>query len=219
MRFHPAILALGACLALPASAAPVAPRFSHSLTSTEQAEAGVSRLTSDEAAVLDALVRRDIGGQADLRDGAEKPAEFSKRLSDDERRLTGLVRLEATEVARLDELVTRITAARLARTLLAPPAFLRRSRIEPAETAERGRVHGSFMFSMGWGSGGYSERTGAVMLNYDDPAGRYSVTIGYSESHIKGGDGIIWEIDSRPYRPGWPGNSLDEAASRRGERP
>jgi hypothetical protein len=39
---------------------------------------------------------------------------------------------------------------------------------------------------MGWGSGGYSEKTGAMMLNYTDPARGFSVSVGYSESHVKG---------------------------------
>jgi hypothetical protein len=39
------------------------------------------------------------------------------------------------------------------------------------------------------GSGGYSEKTGSMVLTMDDPARRYSITIGYSESHVKGGYG------------------------------
>ena len=57
----------------------------------------------------------------------------------------------------------------------------------PTEAKKEREIHGSFSLSYGFGSGGYSEKTGSMVLTLDDPARRYSISIGYSESHIKGG--------------------------------
>ena len=40
---------------------------------------------------------------------------------------------------------------------------------------------------MAWGSGGYSEKSGSMVLNLEDPVKGYSISIGYSETHTKGG--------------------------------
>ena len=39
------------------------------------------------------------------------------------------------------------------------------------------------------GSGGYSEKSGSMVLTMEDPEKRYSITVAYSETHIKGGKG------------------------------
>src|ERR1041384_2889139 len=67
-------------------------RFSQWLTTTEQKEAGVDKLTSDQVAVLDALVRKDITNRSVGR-AEGSPDEFSKRLTSDESRNTGLASL------------------------------------------------------------------------------------------------------------------------------
>jgi hypothetical protein len=61
------------------------------------------------------------------------------------------------------------------------------SRVTPTEAKKEREIHGSFSLSYGFGSGGYSEKTGSMVLTMDDPARRYSISVGYSESHIKGG--------------------------------
>ena len=91
-------------------------------------------------------------------------------------------------MARLDELVVRYQNARLARTLLAPPVYLSRaSRVTPTEKKKEREIHGSFTLSYGFGSGGYSEKTGSMVLTMEDPDRGYSISVGYSESHIKNG--------------------------------
>jgi hypothetical protein len=167
-------------------------RFSQSLAAEQRSTVGLARLNSDEVAVIDALVRRDTTQRIAVTaaKGGEKSAStFTKRLNESQRTAAGLAKLTADEVHQLDTAVDRFQNARLARTLLAPPTYLSRGRAKIAtEDAKPDRkIHGSFSFSLGWGSGGYSEQTGSMVLNYDDPAGRYSVSVGYSESRIKGG--------------------------------
>lgn len=171
-------------------------RFSTSLNAADRAAAGLPKLTSDQVAVIDALVRRDtarVGGSlnASSTRTAEQAATFSQRLTADERRVAGLGSLTAEEVAQLDSLITRQQTAKFARTLLTPPAFLARpSRvIEPGEKKTERAIHGSFSLSFGVGSGGYSERSGSMNLSFEDPARGLTINVGYTESHIKGGRG------------------------------
>lgn len=216
MRPRLAIATLGACLALSALAAGNAPRFSQALTTDERAEIGISRLSSDETAVLDALVRRDTAVRAGTDADGSAPAAFSQRLTADERRIAGFGHLAAEEIARLDTAVERHGAASLARTLLAPPAFVRRPSLDPTETKEPRRFRGTYFFSLGFGSGGYSEKTGGMTVTMDDPAGRYSITIGYAESHIKGGHGHGVYRDYGPgfHRPTLPDGSMLDGVNR-----
>jgi hypothetical protein len=173
-------------------------RFSQWLTAAEQKEAGLEKLSSDQVAVLDALIRRDlttrVAGQTE-----DSPAEFSKRLTADELRNTGIPTLTAAEQTYVDSFVARYASARLARTLLAPPVYIAKGRlVEPSEKKKGREIHGTFSLSMGWGSGGYSEQTGSMMLRMDDPEHKFSISVGYSESHIKGPDGGLYRDDYFP---------------------
>lgn len=170
------------------------PRFSSTLGAEDKTAAGLAKLTSDQLAVLDALVRRDTatrGMTPAPKTAAEAaPADFSRRLSTDERRNAGLASLSAAEVSKVDALVDRHQVARLARTFLAPPEFLSPHRRIATEKKIERNIHGSFSLSYGFGKGGYSEKTGSMVVTMEDPARNLSVSIGYSESHIKGGSYI-----------------------------
>ena len=162
-------------------------RFSNTLNGEERAAAGLTRLSSDEVAVIDALVRRDTTARGATAND-EKPATFSQRLTARERETAGLQKLAEKELPQLDAFVNRYQNAKLARTLLAPPTYLaRHSRLTPTEAKKAREIHGSFSLSYGIGSGGYEEKSGSMVLTMDDPARRYSISIGYSESHVKGG--------------------------------
>jgi hypothetical protein len=185
----PAALPAGAASAASAEPA-VAARFSQSLANPERTAAGLERLSSDQIAVLDALVRRDLTAQATPRraDAPPPPARFSQRLTADELRNAGLATLTALELTQLDEFVARRISSSLARVLLSPPTFVPlsvRARVAEAKpkTAE---IHGSFTLGFGFGSGGYSERFGGMTLTYEDPVRNFAVSFSYSESHIKG---------------------------------
>jgi hypothetical protein len=178
--------------AAPSHAAEPAPitRFSQSLSTADRATAGLERLSSDQIAVIDALVRRDITAQATPRriDAPATAARFSQRLSADERRNAGFALLTEEELTRLDAFVERNSAPILARTLLAPPTFVPLSiRARVAETVKptAPEIHGSFTFGLGFGKG-YSERFGGVTLTYEDPARNLAVSFSYSETHVKG---------------------------------
>jgi hypothetical protein len=163
-------------------------RFSNTLNAEERAASGLTRLSSDEVAVIDALVRRDTTARAGSTTNDEKPATFSQRLTAGERDTAGFQKLTAKELPQLDSFVDRFQNAKLARSLLAPPVYLaRRPGITPAEMKKELEIHGSFSLSYGFGSGGYSEKTGSMVLTLDDPARRFSISVGYSESHVKGG--------------------------------
>ena len=169
-------------------ATPLDVRFSQTLNAEERSASGVTRLSSDHVAVIDALVRRDTTSRAGLTSNDGTPTTFSQRLTADERRTAGLTNLSPEELPKLDAFVERYQGAKLARSLLAPPTYLSRSsRVNPTEAKKEREIHGSFSLSFGWGSGGYSERTGSMVLTMEDPAKRYSITVGYTESHIKGG--------------------------------
>jgi hypothetical protein len=167
-------------------------RFSLTLEADERKAGGLNRLTSDEVAVIDALVRRDTisrAGSTSANTTENGDTTFSQRLTADERRIAGLQKLSAEELPKFDTFVNRYQNAKLARTLLAPPTYLARSsRLTPTEARKEREIHGSFSLSYGFGSGGYSEKTGSMILTMEDPARRYSISVGYSESHIKGGN-------------------------------
>jgi hypothetical protein len=198
----PLLALLALLLSAAVAAADTESRFSQVLSTAERAEIGLDRFTSDQVAVLDALVRRDINAKSGGR-AENQPAIFSQRLTPDERRNAGLNILTPSELARLDALVERHAAARLARTLLAPPIYISRAqRLDPDKTkkpAER-EIHGSFSLSYGFGSGGYSEKTGSMVLRMEDPEHHYSISVGYSESQIKGPGGYLYRGDAYPYR-------------------
>ena len=179
-------------------------RFSQAVPTDERAPAGLSHLTSDQIGALDALVRRDTVARGSTRADPQAPVAFSQRLTADERRVTGIDTLSVEERTRLDAAVERYQSAALARTLLAPPVYVSRSRA-PVESETRkkkeGEIHGSFTLGYSWGSGGYSAKTGAMEINWTDPSGKVNISIGYSETHVKGGDVVYALPDGVPYRP------------------
>ena len=158
-------------------------RFSTWLGAEEKADAGLARLDADRLAVIDALVRRDSSRPA----AAGTPADFSARLTTDERRTAGLDTLTPAERGSLDAAVARHQAARAARSLQAPLVLASpRGRITTEERRPERGMHGAFSLSYTFGRGGYSERTGSILLTHDDPASGLSVSIGYTETHAKG---------------------------------
>lgn len=178
-------------------------RFTQTLNAEDRRAAGLARLTSDEAAVIDALVRRDTatrGSPTPDPAAASAPTTFSQRLTADERRAAGLAKLTAAELTQIDAFIERHQNARLARSLLAPPTYVSRApRVIPTEKKKEREIHGSFSLSYGMGSGGYSEKSGSMVLTLEDPDRGYSISVGYSETHIKGGSGYIYR-DPTLYR-------------------
>ena len=180
------LFALGACVTGLWTTAVAADdlRLSLTLLPDERADSGLVNLTSDQIAILDALVRRDIAAAG--RTTPEREPKFSDRLTADERTNAGLTLLAADQLARLDSYVARL--------LVPPPSATfgysapRNNAAITARTLRRApEIHGSISLMYGQGNDGYSERGGAMVLSYDDPSG-VSLLVGYSEVHTKGGN-------------------------------
>jgi hypothetical protein len=179
-------------------------RFSKAIAPSEISQIGLDKLSSDQIAVLDALVRKDATAATMVRKDKPRANRFSERLSDDERRNAGLTLLDEPMVLQLDQRIEKF---------IAPPAvdggsYSLGSR--PASTIYTARslrrepeIHGSISLVYGVGSHGYSERGGAMTLSYEDPENRFAVAVGYSEMHVKG------DYVGRYCRDGfsrWPGD-------------
>ena len=177
------ILALGCLLT---AIAPCSPgqdgRFSKTLTASEQTDAGLGRLSVDQLAVLDALIRRDekINATPDVAHPA--PARFSQRLSPEERASAGLDSLSEAELTRLDALVQQRVFGNLS-PLVAKAA---RPALQPEPSGPAPEIHGVISFTFGGGRGGYREKSGFMMLDYQDPAHGLELLVGYGESRISG---------------------------------
>lgn len=161
-------------------------RLSRTLIPSEYADSGLRNLSSDQVAIIDALVRRDT---TSFRRAPEtsRPARFSERLSVDERKNAGLTLLSESELEALDRYVARLTAP-----IDSPSGSFAAGRpFRPSFIAEKTlrrppEIHGMISLMYGVGKGGYSERGGAMVLTYDDPSG-ISLAVGYSEIRTKGG--------------------------------
>ncbi len=172
---------------VPAHAA--AGRFSATLDPAEAAQVGLVRLSSDQVAVLDALVRHDAVTVANASSAHPVAARFSQRLSADERRNAGLTLLSETELARLDDHVegfSRPAAPGAVSATLATPATATTSPTA-VQWKQEPEIHGSVSFMVGAGSHGYSEYGGAMDVTYFDPAHGFELSAGYAELHTSGG--------------------------------
>ena len=157
-------------------------RFSQVLSAEQRAATGLDQLTSDQLAVLDALVRHDDAYAVPSTPAHPRPARFSQRLNADERRNAGLTRLSADQRARLDALVEQRVPLHV--SFAAPAAVAATPTVEVERV--RPQIHGAVTLGMGWGSGGYSEMGGSMVVDYYDPAHGLDLLMGYSEVRTKG---------------------------------
>jgi hypothetical protein len=157
-------------------------RFSQRLTAAERTASGLEKLSSDQLAVLDALVRRDAVMGAGSDAAHPLPPRFSQRLSADERKSAGLDLLTEAELTRLDALVVQFRAG-------GPPPVAAESATTTLLSELKGQapeIHGMISFTYGAARGGYSEMGGSILLNYDVPELGTSVLVGYGEMHVNG---------------------------------
>lgn len=200
MTFSRFILFFAALCALRAGMFGAEPetRFSKTLAPTELSAAGLGQLSSDQLAVLDALVRRDIAA-ARFVSKQPRAARFSARLTADERRNAGVDLLNESEVAALDASVER---------LIVPPA--------PAGGFSTGGANGPYsvpslklrrdphiethMAAMvAVGSEGYSAFGAGVEVSYVNPDNDFGISLSYSELHEKGGSPYRYYYDRYGY--------------------
>ena len=181
-------------------------RLSRTLIPSEYADSGLKQLSSDQIAIIDALVRRDTATLRRTPADTSRSARFSERLSVDERQNAGLTLLSESELDALDRYIARLTAPIDSPT----GSFAAGHPTRPSFIAEKTlrrppEIHGMISLMYGVGKGGYSERGGAVVLTYDDPSG-ISLAVGYSEIRTKGGGYFLRDYHYRDrYRGFEPG--------------
>jgi hypothetical protein len=178
-------------------------RFSQAIAPEEREAIGLAKLSSDQLAILDALVRRDVAEQLFGEATADRPLAFTDRLTADERKNTGIQAMSPAERDHLNVVIAKIQSGSMTQTLLTPPIFLPRtsSAIRPSETKTKKKgleTHGSLTLSYGWGDG-FSTRHGSMVVNLSDPEKKYSITIGYGETHVKGDNAPAVITGSHPY--------------------
>jgi hypothetical protein len=161
-------------------------RFTDSLTAQQRTELGLNGLSSDNVAVINALVRQDES-TVQLRNNNVRSTRFSQRRTEHERTIAGLDQLKPEQIAKLDELIGQRFApapSPLLESAMVPSA-LSVSSVENNSAPRRPEIHGSFSLTYGWGKGG-SVMGGDATLMYEDPDHRYSVLFNYSQYRGKG---------------------------------
>lgn len=162
------------------------PRFSSTLSPSQRAETGLDQLSTDNIAVIDALVRLDAANATRLVRNNIRTTRFSERRTVHERDIAGLDHLTPEQVKKLDQFV--------ALRIPAPPSdadlaysSVRLDTTTPVAVVKKPgpEIHGSFSLTYGWSKYG-STRGGDANVTYVDPRKRYSVTVGYSEYHGNG---------------------------------
>ncbi len=158
-------------------------RFSQRLPAFDFTAAGLVRLSANQIAALDALIRRDEQQLARSRATA-RADRFSERLPADERQVAGLNLLSPAELKHLDWLVAQMEGNGLpAGTAGGSPASA--VVVRPRRPAPE--IHGEISLTVGAGSGGYQEIGGSLALEYDDPAHGFTLATSYSQWRVSGG--------------------------------
>jgi hypothetical protein len=158
-------------------------RFSATLTPDQRESAGLTLLSADNVAVIDGLVRQDEAASKFKNNNVDH-TRFSQRRTERERAIAGLNRLTPAQLTRLDGLVgLRINGP--APTEPATVVTTAGTAVQSATAGRKLEIHGELGFTYGWGKGGNVSGSDLI-LTYDDPAGRYSVLVGYAEYRGKG---------------------------------
>ncbi|HEY5227574.1 MAG TPA: hypothetical protein VIJ19_03480 [Opitutaceae bacterium] len=199
---------VGAAMILVLGARISAASFADSLSSDQRSAIGISKLSSSQEAILDALVAQDVtlaheGGVTGF------SSSFSERHWDRERLAAGLDRLTPQERAVLDRLAATAIA-------IGPPpeaAFT----YSPPHTSQpppppaaviappmKAEVHGDVSFTVGAGSHGSSFYGTSADFYVTDPTGRFTVGVGFDDYRGKGLLGLC-AADGLLYPPlaGW----------------
>lgn len=183
--------------------------FIGSLSPAQKANAGVSKLSSSQVSILDALVAEDVtlahdGGVTGF------SSAFSERHMEREGLASGLTALSPQERAALDT----YAAAAIA---LGPPPEQMFSYVQPkaappptppkaaVTTPLKAEVHGDLSFTVGAGSHGSSFYGTSMDVSVTDPTGHFTVAVGFDDYRGKGllglcgPDGVLY-----PYSSGLP---------------
>jgi hypothetical protein len=156
------------------------PRFSSTLSPAQLTDTGLDKLSSDNVAVIDALVRMDVATLR-VRNNTIRTTRFSQRRTDHERDIAGIDHLTPEQLAKLDQFVALRIPAPL------PPAGADLSYASVSLDAvpvpyqhPSPEIHGSFTLTYGWGKGG-SVRGADSVVTYVNPARGFALSVGYSQ--------------------------------------
>ncbi len=187
-----AVLVLAVFLALAASRAWAQDddvRFSATLRPEQWTETGLNKLTTDNVAVIDALVRADKT-TSEYRNNNIASTRFTERRNEHERTISGLYLLTPEQLKKLDDFVALRLAPPTAQLETTAPSP--RLAMEPTVTPPRGpELHGSFSLMYGWGKGGSTRGTNST-FTYDDPTHGFSLLFSYSEYKGKGYSPLLY---------------------------
>ncbi|MBX3739062.1 MAG: hypothetical protein KF715_20410 [Candidatus Didemnitutus sp.] len=175
MRSLLASLLFVALLALAPAASAATGGFIATLSTEQQAAAGLVHLSADEQTTLNTLVAREVSL---ARQGNVKAfaGTFSSRRKPSETTAAGLDRLAPEQLAQLDQLVANAIAAGPAQ-----PALPQRLKAKDVARNDRLEVHGQVSLAYGWGSGGREMRAGSIYTEIHDKQTGTTLGIGYSQ--------------------------------------
>lgn len=159
--------------------------FSKTLATAEFGDAGLNKLSSDQLAILDALVRIDETTLLRYKPSRQRAAQFSQRLTAEQRASVGLSSLAAEDVAVLDRQVARLENPD-ASTATASTSTGKNSATDVPSQKRAPEIHGTISLLYGTGGHGYSAQGGAIDLFYHDPEHHYTISAGYAEFRVKG---------------------------------
>ena len=162
--------------------------FTATLTGENKVSTGVSKLTMEQLASLDAQIQREIS-VARQGDTPAFSASFTHRRTPQQRKDAGLDQLTTPELRRLDELVAAAVATKPAPT---GPAITKPYVSTPPGgdwvevTPKKLEVHGEVTLAYMWGSGGRSGYGASMATTISDPDRKFVATIVLSQFNFKG---------------------------------
>ena len=162
--------------------------FTSTLSPESKVAAGITRLTEQQVAALDAQVQREIA-IAHQGDVVAFSTTFTHRRTPVQRSEAGLDQLMTPELARLDSLVAIALAYHPppAGPMILAPATPAASPDTYVETLTRKmEIHGEVSLAYVWGSGGARGYGASMVTTATDPSGKTAITVGISQFNGKG---------------------------------
>lgn len=149
--------------------------FIATLSTEQQAAAGLNHLSADEQTTLNTFVAREVSL---ARQGNVKAfaGTFSSRRKPAETTAAGLDRLAPEQLAQLDQLVANAIAAGPTQ-----PVLPQRLKAKDVTRNDRLEIHGQVSLAYGWGSGGREMRAGSIYTEIYDKQTGTTLGIGYSQ--------------------------------------
>ncbi len=184
-RIFPPSLLVFALLISPARAGTSA-LFTAQLDATDHAAAGLTKLSADQRAALDAQIEREltVARQGDV---VAFSRSFLQRRTSDQTAAAGLAALNPAERATLDRFVARAVAQRPAVIVPTLATGAKKADDTVIETVTyKPQLHGEVTLTVGTAGSGRTFYGGSFTTVYDDPQRNFSVGFTYAEYHGKG---------------------------------